>query len=190
MGNLSVIGGKVGGFNLKSVPGDRTRPVMSIVKEAVFNIVAPYILDSSWLDLFAGTGSVGIEALSRGADYACFLDNQRAAVDTIHANLDHTGLSEQADVWQTDAFGYLQGAPNRKYDFIYVAPPQYHGLWMKALDRIDQNPSWLYGDGWVIVQIDKTEYDPRDLENMHLFDSRKYGSTQVLFYALNEVDGA
>ena len=66
MGNLSVIGGKVKGFKLQSVPGSGTRPIMSMVKAALFNIVSPYVMDSSWLDLFAGTGSVGIEALSRG----------------------------------------------------------------------------------------------------------------------------
>ncbi len=182
MGNLSVIGGKVGGFNLKSVPGGRTRPIMAKVKEAVFNIVAPYVLESIWLDLFAGTGSVGIEALSRGAAFSRFIDNQAASIKTIHANLEHTGLEEQAEVWHTDAFSYLAGDADRKFDFVYIAPPQYQELWIKALGALDQNPDWLFDDGWVIVQIDKVEYRALELDQLRPFDRRTYGSTELVFY--------
>lgn len=189
MGGLSVIGGKVGGFNLRSVPGGRTRPVMAKVKEAVFNIVAPYILDSVWLDLFAGTGSVGIEALSRGAAFARFLDNQAAAVETIQANLKHTGLEDQAEVWHADAFSFLGSEPDRRFDFIYVAPPQFKEMWIKALQALDRHPEWLFDDGWVIVQIDKVEYQRQELSSLQLFDRRSYGSTELAFYMVADQDG-
>ena len=186
MGNLSVIGGKVKGFNLLSVPGEGTRPIMSKVKAAIFNIVSPYILGSTWLDLFAGTGSVGIEALSRGAAFARFVDNNKGAIKTINANLDHTGLADQAEVWQKNALSALDGAADRKFDFVYVAPPQFKNIWSKTLQVIDQNPDWLLDDSWIIVQIDKVEYEEQTLENLKLFDRRTYGSTELIFYMVED----
>jgi len=182
MGNLSVIGGKVKGFNLLSVPGGGTRPIMSKVKAAIFNIVSPYILGSTWLDLYAGTGSVGIEALSRGASFARFVDNQKGAIKTINTNLEHTGLSEQSEVWQKSAFSVLDGIADQKFHFVYIAPPQFKEIWSKTLKALDQNPDWLLDESWVIVQIDKVEYEEQTLENLRLFDRRTYGSTELIFY--------
>jgi 16S rRNA (guanine(966)-N(2))-methyltransferase RsmD len=186
MGNLSVIGGRAKGFSLLSVPGDRTRPIMAKVKAAVFNIVSPYILGSSWLDLFAGTGSVGIEALSRGANLARFVENQNAALKTIEANLEHTGLADQAEVWYKDAFSLLKQLPDRQFDFVYIAPPQYRDLWLRAVHDLDQNPGWLVDDSWIIVQIDPVEHQDLELDNLKLFDRRKYGSTEILFYMVRD----
>lgn len=186
MGNLSVIGGKAKGFNLLSVPGTGTRPVMAKVKAAIFNIVSPYILGSTWLDLFAGTGSVGIEALSRGASLARFVDNQNAAVKTIRANLEHTGLSEGAEVWHKNVFTLLKEPADRRFDFVYIAPPQFKNLWAQALSELDQNPDWLLDDSWILVQIDKVEYQDLELDNLKVFDRRSYGSTELVFYMVKD----
>lgn len=186
MGNLSVIGGKAKGFNLQSVPGSGTRPIMAKVKAAVFNIVSPYLLGSTWLDLFAGTGSVGIEALSRGASLARFVENQSAAVKTIRANLEHTGLLEDAEVWQKNVFSLLKEPADRRFDFIYIAPPQFKDLWAQALYALDQNLDWLLEDSWILVQIDRVEYKDLELENLKLFDRRTYGSTELVFYMVKE----
>jgi 16S rRNA (guanine(966)-N(2))-methyltransferase RsmD len=105
MGELNVIGGKAGGFSLKSVPGNITRPVMAKVKKAVFDIATPYVYDSSWLDLFAGTGSVGIEALSRGARFVRFVDIHPAAVKTIHENLTDVLISSISHLPNMNACG-------------------------------------------------------------------------------------
>lgn len=189
MGNLSVIGGKVRGFNLLSVPGGGTRPIMAKVKAAIFNIVSPYILGSTWLDLFAGTGSVGIEALSRGASFARFVDNHKGAIKTINANLEHTGLTEQSEVWQKNTFSVLDSVADKKFNFVYIAPPQFKEIWSKTLTALDQNPGWLLDESWVIVQIDKVEYEEQTLENLRLFDRRTYGSTELIFYMVaNEVE--
>jgi 16S rRNA (guanine(966)-N(2))-methyltransferase RsmD len=184
MGNLSVIGGKKKGFHLRSVPGTGTRPIMSKVKAALFNIVAPYVLQSTWLDLFAGTGSVGIEALSRGASFVRFVDNQNAAVKTIQANLEHTGLGDQAEVWQRNTFTVLEGKPDRRFDFVYVAPPQFKEIWSDTLLALDQNPDWLQDDSWIIIQIDRVEYQEQTLDNLRIFDRRNYGSTELIFYTV------
>ena len=186
MGNLSVIGGKAKGYNLLSVPGSGTRPVMAKVKAAIFNIVSPYILGSTWLDLFAGTGSVGIEALSRGASLVRFVENQNAAIKTIHSNLDHTGLAEGAEVWQKNVFSLLKEPADRSFDFVYIAPPQFKDLWEQTLYALDQNPDWLVDDSWILVQIDKVEYKPLELDNLRLFKRRTYGSTELVFYMVND----
>jgi len=182
MGELSVIGGKAGGFNLKSVPGNITRPIMAKVKKAVFDIATPYVYGSSWLDLFAGTGSVGIEALSRGASFVRFIDIHPAAVKTIHENLDHTSLEEGAQVWHGNAFQVLEQEPDRQFDFIYIAPPQYERLWIKTLQVLDRNPGWMVYDTWVFVQIDPVELESFDLQNLKLFDHREYGNTALLLF--------
>jgi 16S rRNA (guanine(966)-N(2))-methyltransferase RsmD len=184
MGNLSVIGGKVKGFSLQSVPGSGTRPIMSKVKAALFNIVSPYILGSSWLDLFAGTGSVGIEALSRGADFSRFVENQNSAVKTIRANLDHTGLTDQAEVWHKNVFSVLDKLADRPFDFIFIAPPQFKDIWSRALLSLDQNPTWMNEDSWIITQIDKVEYQSFDFDNLREYDRRSYGSTILIFYSV------
>jgi 16S rRNA (guanine(966)-N(2))-methyltransferase RsmD len=179
---MRVIAGKAKGFKLYMVPGDKTRPVMDIVKESAFNIIAPYIFHSSFLDLYAGTGSVGIEALSRGASMARFVDVNPKATQTIHANLEHTGLEEGAEVWQKDVFSMLKMPPDREFDFVYIAPPQYKKLWARTLETLDANMGWLAEDAWVIVQIDPVEEETVHLENLELFDRRVYGSTELLFF--------
>ncbi len=183
MTGLRVIGGKARGRRLKSVPGDTTRPVTDCVKEAVFNIIGPDIQQASFLDLFAGTGSIGIEALSRGAAFALFIDLNRQPINTIHENLATTGLADSASVRRADAFALLQGAPGKVFDYIYIAPPQYKEMWKKALLNLDAHPDWLAEDGWVIVQIHPVELDEEpELKNLAEFDRRNYGSTLVLFY--------
>lgn len=189
MGNLSVIGGKAKGFNLQSVPGGGTRPIMSKVKAAIFNIVSPYTLDSTWLDLYAGTGSVGIEALSRGAGFTRFVDNNKAAIKTIRSNLEHTGLGDQAEIWQKSVLSVLNRVPDRKFDFVYIAPPQYKEIWSKTLKSLDDNPDWLQEDSWVIVQIDKVEYQEQSLNVLRIFDRRTYGNTELIFYTVKDVKG-
>ena len=180
--SLRVISGTARGRKLKSVPGDTTRPVMDRVKEALFNILADDVIDSNWWDLFGGTGAIGIEALSRGAAFVRFSDLNRAPVDTIKENVEHCGFSKQAEVRKGDAFSMLSAQTDRKFEFIYIAPPQYHEMWVKALKLADENINWLTDDGTVIVQIDPTEYQEVELKNLEETEQRKYGSTLIIFY--------
>ncbi len=180
---LRVITGKAKGRKLKLVPGDTTRPVMDRVKENVFNIVGVDVRGSRWLDLFGGTGSIGIEALSRGAVVCHFFDTSRAALQTIHDNLAITGLAADARVERADALVVLRNAPPETgYDYIYVAPPQYKGIWAEVLKHLDERPEWLLPDGITIVQIDPKEYHPLDLVYLRLYDQRTYGNTMICFY--------
>ena len=179
---LRVIAGKAKGRKLKSVPGDTTRPITDRVKEALFNIIAGDVVDSNWWDVFAGTGAVGIEALSRGASFVRFSDSNRVPIETIKFNVEYCGFKSQADIRRGDAFSFLASRPDRKFEYIYIAPPQYQEMWAKALELTDENIEWLAEDGWVIVQIAPKEYKSLALENLEEFEQRKYGSTLLLFY--------
>lgn len=180
---MRVISGSAKGRRLKRVPGAMTRPIMDRVKENLFNILADEVAGSRWLDLFAGTGQVGIEALSRGATSVVFVDNARPAVRTIEDNLTHTGLRRGAEVTLTDAFLYLRRFRGQPFDVIYVAPPQYKDLWMETLRQIDGQPeTYLAPGGLVAVQIDPKEFREMALQRLSLFDQRRYGSTMLLFF--------
>ena len=180
--SLRVISGSARGRKLKSVPGDTTRPVMDRVKEALFNILADDVIDSKWWDLFGGTGAIGIEALSRGAAFVRFSDLNRAPVETIKENVAHCGFTNQSEVRKGDAFSMLGTQVDRKFEYIYIAPPQYQEMWVKALRLADENIDWLTDEGTVIVQIDPTEYREIELKNLVETEQRKYGSTLILFY--------
>jgi 16S rRNA (guanine966-N2)-methyltransferase len=178
---MRVIAGSAKGIQLKVVPGSGTRPISDRVKEAVFNIVGDAIINSHVLDLFAGTGSVGIEALSRGAAQALFVEKQPKAITTIRANLRRTGLQAGGRVVRADVFKFLAGQPE-PFDLIYIAPPQYQGLWKKSLLALEANQHWLAPDGLAIVQIFPKELEPLELTTLQLTEQRKYGSTLLCFY--------
>ena len=186
MSNPRIIAGSARGIRLQSVPGNITRPITDRVKESLFNILGQDILNATFLDLFGGTGSVGIEALSRGAAYVRLIDLHNAAVKTIKSNLARTHLEQNSDVLTSDAFAYLSRCPDKAFDYIYIAPPQYKDLWQKALQTVDSHPDWLTEDAWVIVQIDPIEYKELDLQNLYKFDQRQYGSTLLVFYQVLE----
>jgi 16S rRNA (guanine966-N2)-methyltransferase len=178
---VRVIAGSAKGLQLQAVPGKGTRPISDRVKEALFNILRDVIVEARVLDLFAGTGSVGIEALSRGAAEAVFVEQQARATRIIQANLRHTRLQANARVVQADVFKFLAGRPER-FDLVYVAPPQYLGLWSQTLLALESNPGWLAEDGLVVVQIFPKEYEDLSLTTLQLVDQRKYGSTLLCFY--------
>lgn len=185
MGQPRIIAGKARGIRLLPVPGDTTRPVTDRVKEALFNILSTDIIDSTFLDLFGGTGSIGIEALSRGARLCQFLEINSKAIATIKENLNRTRTSESARVTQTDSLKYLASPQTATYDYIYIAPPQYKEMWLKSIHLVDNNINRLSDDGWVIVQIHPVEYTEVKLTNLVEFDQRKYGSTLLVFYRRN-----
>ncbi len=180
--SLRVISGTAKGRRLKDVPGDTTRPVTDMVKEALFNILAGDVQDSTWWDVFGGTGAVGIEALSRGAAFVRFSELNRLPIETIKANLETTGFTSVAEIRRGDAFAMLSSPPDRAFDYIYIAPPQYKEMWSKTLELLDVNQGWLSAECEVIAQIHPREYAELNLQNLVEFDQRKYGSTLLVFY--------
>ena len=186
---IRVIAGSAKGKKLKQVPGHSTRPVTDRVKEAFFNIIKLDLPGGRFLDLFAGTGSVGIEAISQGAAFTRFIELGKAAHRTVLENLTLTGLSDKAEVLRMDAFAYLTRRPDMHFDYVYIAPPQYKGMWLKAMEGLENNPDWLVDDGWVVVQIDPREYEQVEMTHFTEFDQRKYGNTMLVFYERVEENG-
>ena len=179
---MRVIAGEAKGRRLKMVRGSSTRPVGERVKEALFAILGELVVDALFLDLYAGTGSVGIEALSRGARRAAFVDQGRRAIATIKDNLAHTGLDDRAWVVRAEVFSFLKRDNLERFDLIFVAPPQYKGLWTKTLRALDET-SLLAPGGLAVAQIHPKEYEELELETLKLTDQRRYGSTVLCFYA-------
>ena len=187
MSNPRIISGKARGIRLKMVPGDITRPITDLVKEALFNILGQDIEEASLLDLFGGTGTVGIEALSRGAAFCRFIDIHRAAIEVMKFNLELTRLKENAQVVQADALRYLGRSADRTFDYVFTAPPQYKGLWDRAMSALDANPDWLNPESLVIVQIDPREHKELALEHLEQVEERKYGNTLLVFFELKSL---
>lgn len=184
---MRVIAGTAKGRQLLSVPGDSTRPITDRVKSALFSILESQgaIRGSRWLDLFGGTGAVGIEALSRGAAAVVFVEKDGRAVQVLGQNLRSTGLAEggRSHVVRGDAFAYLAKPNLAPFDLIYIAPPQYRNLWQKALLAVDARPDLLTERGQVVVQIFPKEDAPDLLlANLRRYDERQYGSTRLVFF--------
>lgn len=188
---MRVIAGKARGRRLQAVPGDGTRPITDRAKEALFSILGADIHDAWVLDLFAGTGGVGIEALSRGAAGCDFVEQAPAAVRTIHHNLAQTGLAgDTVRVLRRDVFQLLREPPREPYHVVFLAPPQYKGLWLATLRALDAAPEWVTDDGLIVVQIDPVEDTPVDLEHFHAIDRRTYSNVRLIFFAPVDEAGA
>lgn len=185
---IRVITGSAKGRRLKMVPGDTTRPIMDRVKESLFSIIGRGIDGALFLDLFAGTGSVGIEALSRGAEQAVFVEMDGKAVQTILQNLATTRLNDRAIVRRTDVFTFLKRPYTPPPDYIYIAPPQYKGLWLQTLEMLDAYPAWIPLGTQVIVQIDPAEQQSVSLQHLADIDQRRYGKTLLWFFEGQAVD--
>lgn len=177
-----IISGSAKGIRLRDVPGDSTRPITDKVKGALFNIIGQDISNERFLDLFGGTGSVGIEALSRGASFVQFIENNLKAHKTIQENLKYARLSDNARVTYIDAFKFIETCQSAAFFVIFIAPPQYKGLWKKAMLLLDQNASLLEDEGLIVVQLHPIEYEEVNLLNFVEYDHRQYGSTSLVFF--------
>lgn len=194
---MRVVTGAAKGRKLKGPKTPGTRPIIDRVKTALFDILSWRIEDARFLDLFAGTGGVGIEALSRGAASATFIEMSLPIVRLVRENLSITGLTEQAEVLHMDSFKFLQNhaageknasLPVRAYDMIYVAPPQYQEMAARALGMLDSSPL-LAEHGLVIVQVHPKERPGVVAVPLHRLaqtDERRYGSTLLLFYKVRQ----
>jgi 16S rRNA (guanine(966)-N(2))-methyltransferase RsmD len=184
MASPRIIAGSAKGIRLRSVPGKITRPITDRVKEALFNIIGQDVTGATFLDVFAGTGSVGLEAMSRGASFARFTEIHPSAIKVLKENIKLCRFEENTDVIKTDAFLYLSSPPERAFDYIFIAPPQYQEVWLRALRAIEDHLDHCSHDSWIIVQIDPIEYTNPELRKLIEIDRRRYGSTLLLFFSL------
>ena len=178
---MRVIAGSFRSRTLQAPAGLATRPTSDRLRETLFNVLAPRIQGADFLDLYAGSGAVGIEALSRGAAHATFVERAAPALAGIRHNLDVTGLAARAEVVGRDVFGYLREPP-APFDVIFVAPPQWRGLWPRAVALLDREPVWLADGALVVAQHDPSESIPLDLAHLELADERSYGRVRFTFF--------
>lgn len=178
---MRVIGGRARGTKLKSPSTEETVPITDRAKEALFNIIMPKIYDCNFLDLFAGTGGVGIEALSRGANSATFLEISKAIFGDLTWNIERTRFKEKSTILNYDAFKFLQ-EDKHKYDIIFVAPPQWKNMCQEAMDTLCKNLRILAEDGIVITQHDPTEPVKVNPNLLTEYDKRVYGGVQFNFF--------
>lgn len=174
---MRVIAGEFKGRQLKSVPSHQTRPTTDKVKEAVFHMIGPYFQGGRALDLFAGSGGLGIEAMSRGVESCVFVDQQQKAIKTIHENIELLRIHERTEVFRTDAMRAIKAAGKRglSFEYIFLDPPykkfSYKDL-MEALlehDLIGEN-------GIVICEHDASESIPSTVGRLKLIKSDIYGT--------------
>jgi 16S rRNA (guanine966-N2)-methyltransferase len=178
---VRVIAGSAKGRPLRAPRTNQTRPLTDRAKESLFAILAPRLPGARFLDLFAGTGAVGIEALSRGCAHATFVERSPRALADIRHNLAVTGLAARAEVAARDVFKYLREPP-RMFDVIFVGPPQWHGLWTRAVGALDARPGWLAEGAAVVAQHDPLESAQLDLTHLALADERTYGRVRFTFF--------
>ncbi len=173
---MRVIAGTARSVRLSSLQGEDTRPTTDRVKESVFNMVMPYIADGEVLDLFAGSGALGIEALSRGAKSCTFVENNRPAAEVIRQNLAHTKLADAAKLSERDALSFLEET-EEDYSLIFLDPP-YDGGWYTPVLSLIRRRGLLRPDG--VLVLEKRAGAPLSLpEGWALIKERKYGNIEV-----------
>lgn len=180
---MRVIAGSAKGKRLQVVPGNSTRPIMDRVKLALFNILYPYIENSDFLDLFAGTGGVGIEALSRGAKKSYFIELDKKAYNIVKENVEHTDFIKDSDIRNCDAFSFIKNT-SKTFDIIYIDPPQFKSMAEEILQIISDKPSILNKDSIIILKIHPKEYEEIQSTSLEEYDQRKYGNSLLVFYRL------
>lgn len=182
---MRVIGGSLRGRKLTALQGRAVRPTADRVKEAIFNIIGTKTDDARVLDLFAGTGALGIEALSRNAKTAVFVDSAGASLKVIQKNLALCRLTPVCRVIKWNIAKNLKPllAEPSRFDLIFLDPPYNRGLILPTLDHIASH-HLATPDAVVVVEHDPLETIARDLESWRITDSRRYGQTQVTFLTL------
>ncbi len=182
---MRVIGGKVKGHRLKAPKGPRVRPTADRVKEALFNILPHDLSGLKVLDLFAGTGNLSIEALSRGAKQSLLVDASRGSGKTIRANLTGLGFSGASQVWIAPVFRslHLLGQRGETFDVIFLDPPYEKG-WVERTVEIIAEERLLAPGGVVVAEHSVRETVRERYGPLVLRDQRRYGSTALSFFEL------
>lgn len=180
---MRVIAGKARRLQLKTPEGFDTRPTTDKTKETLFNILNPYLADTDFLDLFSGSGAIGIEALSRGAKYAAFVENSKAALECIKSNLRFTKFADYADVFALDALDAIRALEIRGkvFDVVFMDPPYNMGLEKDVLLAL-QNSNIIYCDTIIVVEASlKTNFDYLDDTKFRIFKKKEYKTSQHVF---------
>lgn len=180
---MRVIAGSARSLKLKTPAGNDVRPTTDRIKETLFNILSPDIYGADFLDMFAGSGAIGIEALSRGANSCVFVEKSRESLGCINDNLTHTKLADKAKVMSLDAVASVSRLyhDGRRFDIIFMDPPYNQELEKKVLEAI-ADYSILKEDGMIIIEASaETEFDYLEDIGFELTREKRYGSNKHVF---------
>ena len=182
---MRVIAGSAKRLQLKTIDGMDTRPTTDRIKETLFNMISPYIADSCFLDLFSGSGAIGIEALSRGAEKAVFVEQNRKAMECIRENLRYTRLEKGAVLYEMDVFSALKKL-DTPFDYIFMDPPYNMLLEKKVLEYLSE--SELLSDSGIIIVEASLETDFSYVEELGfaVIKEKKYKTNKHLFLEREE----
>ena len=182
---MRIITGSAKGKRLKAPQGLKTRPTTDRVKESLFSIIQEFLPHARILDLFAGTGNLGLEALSRGASCALFVDQAQECSRLIRDNAAYTNLLDRCSIWRTQAYEALLRCQkeNLSFDIIFCDPPYNQGYPAHILRFVDENPA-LLPNGLLILEHSRHELLPENLRRLELRRQEQYGETVISFYKM------
>jgi 16S rRNA (guanine(966)-N(2))-methyltransferase RsmD len=183
---MRIITGSAKGIRLSAPRGLGTRPTADRVKEAVFNILGDIVVDAQVLDIFAGTGNLGLEALSRGASAAVFIDSSIDSITSIKENAQRTKLIGQAKILKNDVIRALDrfAGTGRSFDLIFCDPPYNKGFVQKVLEKIETN-AIVNPKGILVIEHSKHEEIKNQWDHLQLRRVEKYGETLISFLLYN-----
>lgn len=186
---MRIVAGEFGGRRLKAVPGMATRPTTDKVKEALFNIIGPYFDGGRSLDLFAGSGGLSIEGVSRGIDETVLIDRQYAAIQTIRDNVEVTKAPEKFDIIKRDANRALKELATRgdQFNLVYFDPPYAQ---QKIVDQMAtlRALNLLKPHARIVCETDQKAKLPETVPGYDFIERRDYGITELTIYALGSED--
>ncbi|MFD1705774.1 16S rRNA (guanine(966)-N(2))-methyltransferase RsmD [Siminovitchia sediminis] len=186
---MRIVSGSCRGRKLKSVPGKSTRPTTDKMKETIFNWIGPYFPGGSCLDLFAGSGGVGLEALSRGMDFAIFVDKSKQAIQTIKSNVSICGMEDRCEIYNNDSDRALKAIIKRgiQFDFIFLDPP-YQKQKLQSLLQLIEDHSVMKDSGYVICEHDTGVPLPDKVGNLKQIKNVSYGMSHLTLYLYSELE--
>jgi 16S rRNA (guanine(966)-N(2))-methyltransferase RsmD len=180
---MRIISGVAKGRKLVSPEGMNTRPTLDRIKESIFNIIQHSVVDAKVVDVFAGTGSLGLEAVSRGAKECYLIDKGDVTFKCLKQNVDNLNFNDRCKCFNIDSYSALKGFGEKGliFDLIFIDPPYLKDMIPPAVDIITEK-NLLAKDGLIVAKIDTKEELYNGNSVIKLFDSRKYGNTTVCFY--------
>ena len=186
---MRIIGGKARGTKLYTLEGDNTRPTLDRVKESLFNIIQTKMPDCVFLDLFSGSGAIGLEAASRGARKVILCDKSKDAIQIIKKNIEKTHLENQTEFYQLSYEKLLATKINEKIDIIYIDPPYKTDLIYESL-KIILSKELLKDDSCIIIETDEEERIIEQIKKLEvdIVDQRKYGRAHLIFLKRNKMN--
>ncbi len=177
---LRIIGGEWRGRKLRFPDAPNLRPTPDRVRETVFNWLAPMIHGARCLDLFAGSGALGLEALSRGAAFTTFVDSHKKVTQSLRAHLDLLNCNNKAQVLQLDGVKYLQGQAEQ-YDLVFLDPPYHLDFMQKVVPLLEDN-NWLADNAMLYLEIEKRQSLPELPENWQLLKEKTAGEVNYFLF--------